>query len=234
MGVPGKNTDQDGREAAFMGAVTASITHEVQNVLAIIQQSAGLMGDLLHVSRMESLKSLGLRKGFKYHDKFSTLIAAIGEQVERGANLSDGLNRLAHVPDSPETTTDLRGAAGLLFSLIGRIARKKRIEFVLESGAGGPGPQAQCPPMLALMALYGVAQALIDGVSGCTIRVAVGAAEGEPMVDFILPEGGAGSPPIDLPVSFDAGEGAGSPRATSLADRIRLVFPPCPADAAGD
>ncbi len=233
MGVSGENTKQGMRDAAFMGAVTASITHEMQNVLAIIQQSAGLMGDLLHASRMESLKSLGFRKGFQYHDKFSTLIAAIGEQVERGSNLSEGLNRLAHVPDNPAQTTDLQSATGLLFSLIGRIARKKRIAFVLESGTGDRAPQAPCPPMQALMALYGVAQALIEVLSGCTVQVAVGAAEDDPHVDFILPEGGAGSPPVILPPFLVVAQGAGTPCATSLGDRIRLRFPPCPAVAAG-
>ncbi|MEF3697065.1 hypothetical protein [Desulfolutivibrio sp.] len=234
MNASGENKKQAGREAAFMGAVTASITHEVQNVLAIIQQSAGLMGDLLHLSRKESLKSLGFRKGFQYHDKFSTLIAAMNEQVERGSNLSDGLNRLAHVPDSPAATSDLKNATGLLFSLIGRIARKRRIEFVLEPGDERQPLQAQCPPMQALMALYGVAQALIEALSGCVVRVVVGTAENGPVVDFLLPEGGAGSPPVVLPESLGGGEGAGGPVATTQADRIRLVFPPCPADAAGD
>jgi hypothetical protein len=232
MGGAGESGETAMREAAFMGEVTASITHEVQNVLAIIQQSAGLMGDLLDLSRKESLKSLGFRKGFQYHDKFATLIAAIGEQVERGSNLSDGLNRLAHVPDTQAGTTDLRRSARLLFSLIGRIARKRRVEFVLDPGDGEC--QAQCPPMQALMALYGVARTLIDGLSGCAVRVAVHAPEGGPVVDFILPEGGEGTPPLSLPASPGGGEGAGDPCATCLADRVRLAFPPCPAAMAGD
>ena len=34
-------------EIAFMGKVTASLSHEIKNTLAIINESVGLMGDLL-------------------------------------------------------------------------------------------------------------------------------------------------------------------------------------------
>ncbi len=213
------------RQAAFMGAVTASITHELQNVLAIIQQSAGLMGDILDLSRKESLKSLGLRKGFQYHDKFKTLIAAIGEQVERGTGLSEGLNRLAHVPDDHSGRSDLARAARLLFSLIGRIARKKRVEFVLEP-AVSDGPVADCPPMIALMGLYGVARALVDALSGCTVRVWVGARGDDPTVDFFLPEGGEGCPAIALPPDGGWDEDTAGLRLDVRKDRIGVVFSP--------
>lgn len=36
-------------EAAFLSAMTASATHEVRNVLAIIKESAGLVDDLIQV-----------------------------------------------------------------------------------------------------------------------------------------------------------------------------------------
>lgn len=223
MGTGGKGGDTAMHEAAFMGEVTASITHEVQNVLAIIQQSAGLMGDFLDLSRKESLKSLGFRKGFQYHDKFATLIAAIGEQVERGSHLIGGLNRLAHVPDSQADTTDVGRSVLLLFSLIGRIARKRRVEFVLEAVEGEH--KAACAPMQALMALYGVARALVEALSGCAVRVSVADCEDGPMVAFILPEGGEGCPAISVPGEFAfSGAGAG-PCAHIEGGRIRLVFP---------
>ena len=38
------------REAKFMGSVTALSMHEMQNILAIIRESAGLMGDILRVN----------------------------------------------------------------------------------------------------------------------------------------------------------------------------------------
>ena len=34
------------KEIGFMGKVTASLSHEIKNTLAIINESVGLMGDL--------------------------------------------------------------------------------------------------------------------------------------------------------------------------------------------
>lgn len=221
------------REAVFMGEVTASITHEMQNVLAIIQQSAGLMGDFLDLSRRETMKSLGFRKGFQYHDKFRTLIGAINEQVERGTGLSEGLNRLAHVTDDQGGRSDMTRLSRLLFSLIRRIARKRRIEFVLETPETAGPVMADCPPMTALMSLYGVARAFVGALSGCTVRVWVGFRGNDPVVDFFLPEGGAGSPAIALPPGGAFDEKAGSPRLEVRKDGVGLVFSPCPSAEAG-
>lgn len=218
------------REAVFMSEVTAAITHDVQNVLAIIQQSAGLMSDLLDLSRKESLKSLGLRKGFPYHDKFKTLIGAINEQVDRGTGLSEGLNRLAHAVDARPGPTDAAGLAKLLFSLIGRIARKRRIAFALE--ASGPVP-VDCPPMVVLMGMYFVARALIDALSNCAVRVCVEMREADPVAVFLFPEGGEGGAPVGLPAQMVLGEGAGSIRLDSRDDRITMVFPSCPSCGRG-
>ena len=47
-------------KAAFSDKVTASVSHEIQNVLAIIKENAGLMEDILHMNR-ENLSSSGDR-----------------------------------------------------------------------------------------------------------------------------------------------------------------------------
>ena len=38
------------REAAFIGKITASATHEIRNVLAIVKESAGLIDDLMQAA----------------------------------------------------------------------------------------------------------------------------------------------------------------------------------------
>jgi hypothetical protein len=42
---------EENRKAAFMGRITAGVTHEMKNVLAIIKESAGLMEDFLKISQ---------------------------------------------------------------------------------------------------------------------------------------------------------------------------------------
>ncbi len=48
--------NRDLSETAFMGKITAAITHEMKNVLAIIKESAGLMEDLLSVAKDDSFQ----------------------------------------------------------------------------------------------------------------------------------------------------------------------------------
>ena len=50
------------KEVVFFGKITAGITHEIKNVLAIIQESSGLMEDILAVTEDDT---------FSNKDKFS-------------------------------------------------------------------------------------------------------------------------------------------------------------------
>jgi hypothetical protein len=98
--------------------------------------------------------------------------------------------------------------AKLLFSLIGRIARKRRVVFALETG--GPVP-VDCPPMAVLMGMYAVARALINALSNCEVRVRVEVREAEPVVVFLLPEGGEGGRRLDFPRRWFWGSGGNHP-----------------------
>ena len=65
-------------EAAFMAKITASTTHEIRNVLAIVKESAGLVEDVIH--------SLAPR-GLPNQDKLLRAVGRIDAQVSRGAEL---------------------------------------------------------------------------------------------------------------------------------------------------
>ena len=41
----------EGREVDLMGRITAGMTHEIKNVLAIIKESSGLLQDILRLSK---------------------------------------------------------------------------------------------------------------------------------------------------------------------------------------
>lgn len=78
------------REVRFMGAVTALTMHEMQNVLAIIRESAGLIGDILRVNA-------GVQ--FKHRPNMERTLEHITSNVERGKGLLEATSRLAHSPD---------------------------------------------------------------------------------------------------------------------------------------
>jgi C4-dicarboxylate-specific signal transduction histidine kinase len=107
-------------EIAFMGRITAGMTHEIKNVLAIIRESAGLMEDLL---------SLRPEKPFTHQEKFLKTIATIQEQVNRGVDLTTRLNRFAHSMDEPAVSVDVNDLLEQTGSLLERFARLKRVQL---------------------------------------------------------------------------------------------------------
>jgi hypothetical protein len=111
-------------EAVFMGKVTAGITHEFKNVLAIIKESSGLMGDLL---------SLCEKGAFPYEDKFANALSTIQEQLDRGVALASRLNHFAHTTDEPIATVDLAEALERIVFLSQRFARLLGVAVRAES-----------------------------------------------------------------------------------------------------
>jgi C4-dicarboxylate-specific signal transduction histidine kinase len=107
-------------KCVFMGKVTAGVTHEMKNVLAIIKESAGLMQDLLEVSPEDKLKN-----------KFIRVLSNIEQQVARGVDISTRLNAFAHSPDKKESEIILREAAKELVFFSQRRARLKGIALNL-------------------------------------------------------------------------------------------------------
>ena len=86
------------KEIAFMGKVTASLSHEIKNTLAIINESAGLMGDLLGKDAPEDWPA---------YSRLTNLLASIEEQVQRSADIVKRLNQFAHSMDKSLVDLDL-------------------------------------------------------------------------------------------------------------------------------
>jgi signal transduction histidine kinase len=103
-------------EALFIAKITASSTHELRNVLAIVKESAGLVGDMLEAAaRGKPLK----------HDRIARAMGKIDAQVDRGAALLTNLNRFAHSTDRPTERVDLNEEADQVATLCERFARLK-------------------------------------------------------------------------------------------------------------
>jgi C4-dicarboxylate-specific signal transduction histidine kinase len=103
---------------AFMGRMTAGVTHELRNVLGIIRESAGLIEDLISFSKGAS---------FPAEDKVSKALGRIAEQVDRGTALTGALNRFAHTPDQPRAEVDLNHTVDLAVVLTQRFTRMKGV-----------------------------------------------------------------------------------------------------------
>jgi C4-dicarboxylate-specific signal transduction histidine kinase len=111
---------QGDREARFMGRITAGMTHEIRNVLAVMRESAGLMEDIM---------SLPDARSFPHRERFCRALAVIQQQVERAVELVGRLNRFAHSMDEIRATVDLGELLEQLSALLARQARNRRVQL---------------------------------------------------------------------------------------------------------
>lgn len=106
------------KTVAFFGKITAGITHEMRNVLAIIGESSGLMEDILSLRRESSLP---------HQDRFQDALSSIQGQVRRGVELAANLNKFAHSTDQPTERINIYDVIERIVGLSQRLARLKNI-----------------------------------------------------------------------------------------------------------
>lgn len=137
--------------AAFFGTITADATHELNNILSIIGESAGLIHDLFSMTesgttgRSESvIRSLN----------------AIDRHVQKGVTLLKSLNRLAHTPDREQAEINPREAVEQLVRLCNRSAGRRQVELHLAETACDESVFTH--PLPFQMALYTALQICLD------------------------------------------------------------------------
>ena len=82
----------------FFGKVSASISHEIKNVLAIMKENAGLLED--YTRMLENGKTINT-------ELFMTLAGKVIEQIQRADGIVKRLNRFAHSVDDYAMRVDL-------------------------------------------------------------------------------------------------------------------------------
>ena len=106
----------------FFGKMTASVSHEIKNVLAIINENAGLLEDLtLMADRGNPIDPERLKK----------MADTVKRQIGRADGIIKNMNRLAHSIDQITTTVDLNEAIELIIALTDRFAAMRGVQVVL-------------------------------------------------------------------------------------------------------
>lgn len=98
--------------------VTASISHEIKNVLAIINENAGLLDDLTMICPPEQ----GVPA-----ERIKNITETIARQVKRANVIMKNMNRLAHLGDTPRRREPLGEVLLLVAALADRQAAMKNI-----------------------------------------------------------------------------------------------------------
>jgi signal transduction histidine kinase len=111
---------QNNEDLAFFGKVNASISHELKNILAIISETAGLLGDLTQQAT----------KGGKIDLKLiNTCSNDIVEEIQRGFATIKHMNKFAHSVDNAIESVDLIEVLRLVISLSGFLSFASKVRF---------------------------------------------------------------------------------------------------------
>jgi len=141
------------QELGFFGGITASVTHEMKNYLALINEYNGLLCDL--VMAHETGGELNLAR-------LKSLCGDIKRQVVAGGLLLDYLNGFAHCVDQPVRAVDLGQYLELFVALCRRNAGRQGVELALE-----PLIEACTLQTQPFTLLRGLAQCLELALAGC-------------------------------------------------------------------
>lgn len=102
----------------FFGKMTASISHEIKNVLAIINENAGLLEDIALMSdRGREIEP----------ERLKTLSRAVMKQIRRADTIIKNMNRFAHSADEILKNVDLNDIVELVVALAERLASMRSV-----------------------------------------------------------------------------------------------------------
>ena len=145
----------------FIGRILASFTHEIKNYIAIIKESAGLMGDMIKAGKWGKNESR----------QYLEIIASVEDQIERSLDLFRHLNRFAHKMDTPRVSFNVNEGMEELLALMNRFANQRKIRLETDFQKDLPSVVSD-PAMLQFLVFCFVRERLdrLDKGSGITVK----------------------------------------------------------------
>ena len=167
--------DEQAREqAAFFGQVTASVTHEIKNHLALINEYNGLLADLLAAHARGRTLDLA---------RLASLSAEVRKQVRQAGEVVGQLNRFAHSVDSPVEEVDLGQLVATFAALCARRAQRRRMDLSL--ALPEPSPTLVCQPFLVLLACHCLLEAVLAACpEGSSLAISLAGGPERPRLVF--------------------------------------------------
>jgi signal transduction histidine kinase len=124
MSVPSEDVARE--ELHYFGKVSASISHELKNVLAILNENAGLLQDFAAMAEQgQPLDPERIRR----------LAATMLEQIQRGDVILKRMNRFAHSADENRATVNLNELIAMVVELFQRTAVSRGVKVDLKISA---------------------------------------------------------------------------------------------------
>jgi signal transduction histidine kinase len=126
----------------FSGRITASLSHEINNVMAIINELSGLLDDFTFAA--ESGRPIDL-------ERQKTTVRKITGQIYRGREYIQQLNSFAHMMDSKKQDLDLFKCAEQIAFVCQRFARNRKVGLTVGSPMDVPPVQGNSFELLHVM-----------------------------------------------------------------------------------
>lgn len=165
----------------FFGRVSASVSHEIKNVFAVINEAAGLIEDF----------TLMAERGMPIPpDRLKNAANAIQGQIRRGDSIVKNMNAFAHSTDEPVCEVNLVDMLGLTVALATRLADMKQVR--LTTGDCEPVSLSAVPFDLTRL-LHSSIVAALDSLSAGDI-LAVGVKSADLGASFSLSVPGKDAP----------------------------------------
>lgn len=107
----------------FFGEMAAANAHEIKNALAVINENAGLLEDLVGLAEEGAPLDLS---------RLERVAAQIKRQVARADHIAKSTNRFAHSVDSGHRAANLEQALILVMEMVHRYATLRDVHLKLE------------------------------------------------------------------------------------------------------
>ncbi|MFC1852572.1 hypothetical protein ACFL27_20435 [candidate division CSSED10-310 bacterium] len=104
----------------FFGKITASMSHEINNVLAIVNEYNGLLEDLLYAAEQGRPIS---------NEQLQRISSSISNQMIRGKQITKRMNRFAHSIDKPVRSVDLNSLVDDMVQISERLTSQRSIHL---------------------------------------------------------------------------------------------------------
>jgi len=138
---------------AFFGRMCASISHEIKNCLAVINEQNGLHGDLLMLQK----------QGREFSpERIERINKTISDQVQRMDSIIKRLNRFAHSPENVVESIELGEMCAYVAELCKRFAANRGVVLACDAH-GSVATKAQ--PFLVTHLLVECLQVVLATVS---------------------------------------------------------------------
>jgi hypothetical protein len=183
------NNEQDllPLQLRFIGKIIAGFTHETKNYLAIINESVGLIGDMVKIGKpsQENISA------------YLEIIHSIEDQIKRTNTHFSYLNRFAHRMDTQLSSFNVNESLEELIALLRRFANLKRLS--LEKDFQEDIPPIYSNPSIVQFVVFSFLEEWISKLDKNS-KITIGTAFADNTIKIrIIPEGNVISVVSDKP-----------------------------------